>query len=193
MPMINLANYLPCTEAEGPGRRAALWVQGCLKRCVDCCNQAYLEIVPRQLVSSETVLDWISEARSVHEIEGVTFLGGEPFLQAEGLRTIAAGVRAMGLSVMVFSGYTLAELESLPFRGIQALMAQVDVLVDGPFLPELLERERNWVGSTNQRFHYLTERYDSTIETNPAFSHSLEVRVGSGGTLRINGWPMSVS
>ena len=33
MAWINLAKIIELTEAEGPGLRTAIWVQGCLKRC----------------------------------------------------------------------------------------------------------------------------------------------------------------
>jgi anaerobic ribonucleoside-triphosphate reductase activating protein len=56
----------------------------------------------------------------------VTLLGGEPFLQAEGLADVAQACRKMGLSVMVFSGYQLEELDDDPFKGAsQLLITQV--------------------------------------------------------------------
>jgi hypothetical protein len=45
-------------------------------------------------------------------IEGVSLLGGEPFEQPAAVAELCAGVRALGLSVMVFSGFTLAELKA---------------------------------------------------------------------------------
>ena len=192
MHWLNLASRRPCTEAEGPGRRAALWVQGCNKRCRGCCNPAYLQLVERELVSASSVLDWLRNAHHAHDLEGVTFLGGEPMLQAQGLAFVAQGAQSLGLSVMVFSGYTKSELDVLRLPGADQLLRYTDVLVDGPFEANLPEQSRRWVGSTNQQFNYLTERYDARIESGDRLDRVLEIRLKTDGTVFINGWPERV-
>ena len=192
MHWLNMASRLPCTEAEGPGRRAALWVQGCNKRCRGCCNPAYLQLVERELVSASSVLDWLRNAHHAHDLEGVTFLGGEPMLQAQGLAFVAQGAQSLGLSVMVFSGYTKSELDVLRLPGADQLLRYTDVLVDGPFEANLPEQSRRWVGSTNQQFNYLTERYDARIESGDRLDRVLEIRLKTDGTVFINGWPERV-
>ena len=187
-----MASRLPCTEAEGPGRRAALWVQGCNKRCRGCCNPAYLQLVERELVSAASVLEWLENAHHAHDLEGVTFLGGEPMLQAQGLTVVAQGAQSLGLSVMVFSGYTKSELDVLRLPGADQLLRYTDVLVDGPFEANLPEQSRRWVGSTNQQFNYLTERYDARIESGDRLDRVLEIRLKTDGTVFINGWPERV-
>jgi anaerobic ribonucleoside-triphosphate reductase activating protein len=192
MHWLNLASRLPCTEAEGPGRRAALWVQGCNKRCQGCCNPAYLQLVQRELVSAESVVDWLKNVHQAHELEGVTFLGGEPMLQAKGLAVVAKGAQALGLSVMVFSGYTKSELDELQLPGGDQLLSYTDVLVDGPYEGNMPEYSRHWVGSTNQRFHYLTGRYDARIERGDAVERVIEVRLRPDGSVLVNGWPEKI-
>ncbi len=192
MHWLNMASRLPCTEAEGPGRRAALWVQGCNKRCRGCCNPAYLQLAERELVSASSVLDWLRNAHHAHDLEGVTFLGGEPMLQAQGLAFVAQGAQSLGLSVMVFSGYTKNELDVLRLPGVDQLLRYTDVLVDGPFEANLPEQSRRWVGSTNQQFNYLTERYDARIESGDRLDRVLEIRLKTDGTVFINGWPERV-
>ena len=192
MHWLNMASRLPCTEAEGPGRRAALWVQGCNKRCRGCCNPAYLQLAERELVSASSVLDWLGNAHHAHDLEGVTFLGGEPMLQAQGLAFVAQGAQSLGLSVMVFSGYTKSELDVLRLPGADQLLRYTDVLVDGPFEANLPEQSRRWVGSTNQQFNYLTERYDARIESGDRLDRVLEIRLKTDGTVFINGWPERV-
>lgn len=192
MTWLNVAAFTPCTESEGPGRRAALWVQGCAKRCPGCCNPGYLAIVERELVPAIDVLASIADAHARFGLEGVTFLGGEPMLQAQGLAVVAAGCHELGLSVMTFTGYTIAELDSLHLPGATALLAATDVLVDGPYLSDQPEQSRNWVGSLNQRFHYLSARYEPSIETDSRWARSFEVQVGVDGVVRLNGWPTKV-
>ena len=186
---LNIASRLPCTEAEGPGRRAALWVQGCNKRCRGCCNPAYLQLVERELVSASSVLEWLENAHHAHNLEGVTFLGGEPMLQAQGLAIVAQGAESLGLSVMVFSGYTKTELDMMQLPGVDQLLRYMDVLVDGPYEASLPEISRRWAGSTNQQFHYLTARYDSRIESDGEVERVLEVRLKTDGSVFVNGWP----
>ena len=187
-----MASRLPCTEAEGPGRRAALWVQGCNKRCRGCCNPAYLQLAERELVSASSVLDWLRNAHHAHDLEGVTFLGGEPMLQAQGLAFVAQGAQSLGLSVMVFSGYTKNELDVLQLPGVDQLIRYTDVLVDGPYEANLPEHSRQWAGSTNQHFHYLTARYDDRIEIDGEVERVVEVRLRTDGSMFINGWPEKV-
>ena len=192
MSWLNLASWIPCTEVEGPGKRAALWVQGCDKRCVGCCNPDYLKIVERENLKAEAMVDRLLEAQAEWGLEGVTFLGGEPFLQAQGLAVVAEGVSRAGLSVMTFTGYTMQELNELSLPGARELLAWTDVLVDGPYESANPDRSRNWVGSTNQRFHYLTNRYDASIEGADVPNREVEWRIRDDGRFVVNGWPVSI-
>ena len=167
-------------------------MQGCNKRCRGCCNPAYLQLAERELVSASSVLDWLRNAHHAHDLEGVTFLGGEPMLQAQGLAFVAQGAQSLGLSVMVFSGYTKNELDAMRLPGVDQLLRYTDVLVDGPYEANLSEHSRRWAGSTNQQFHYLTPRYDARIENDGQVERVLEVRLKTNGSIFINGWPEKV-
>ena len=61
---------------------------------------------------------------------------------------------------------------------------------DGPFVAAQPDQRRNWVGSSNQRFHYMTSRYTRSIETAFFDRPAVEVRVGLDEHLLINGFPM---
>ena len=187
---INVAARLPCTSVEGPGLRYVLWVQGCDIDCPGCCNQKLLPFVRRQVMSSSEIVVEIERARELHGIEGVTFLGGEPTYQAKGLAEIAASCKLQGLSVMVFTGFQLGQLYQLNLPGVEHLLRHTDILVDGPFVAARRDTRRNWVGSENQRFHYLTQRYEASIETSSDDRHAVEVRIGLDDRLEINGFPL---
>ena len=178
------------TRVEGPGARYALWVQGCSIRCPGCCNPHLFEGAGGQAVGVDTLMAEIRCARPA--IEGVTFLGGEPFEQAAGLARLAAGARELGLSVMVFSGYTIEELRARTDSGTEGLLRSTDVLVDGRFDAARPERTRLWVGSENQRFHYLSDRYSPDIElpADNAPFREVEVRIAADGAIQSNGWPV---
>ena len=189
MAWLNMAAWRDCTEAEGPGRRAALWVQGCDKRCPGCCNPDFLPLMERELIPVPAMLAKLLQAQQRHALEGLTLLGGEPMLQAQGLAELARGAQAAGLSVMVFTGYTLEELVTCSPLGYRNLLDVTDVLVDGPYERSQPDETRRWIGSRNQRLHYLSARYDAAIERLPEGGRELEIRIGLDGALRVNGWP----
>ena len=189
--ILNIARVLERTRAEGPGLRFCIWTQGCLRNCPGCCNAAMQPLVPRMLVPAQEMATRVLSAAKRHGLEGVTFLGGEPLLQAKGLAEVARSVRHAGLTVMVFTGFTLEECRSNPLPGVAELLAETDVLVDGPYLADHPEPKRNWIGSSNQRFHYFTDAYGSEIENAPAWRGVVEVRV-EGDVLRLNGCPRAL-
>lgn len=150
MSWLNLASWIPCTEVEGPGKQAALWVQGCDKRCVGCCNPDYLKIVEREILKAEAMVDRLLEAQAEWGLEGVTFLGGEPFLQAQGLAAVAEGVSRAGLSVMTFTGYTMQELGELSLQGPASCWHGLMSWLTGPTsLPTLIADGTGLVLRTN--------------------------------------------
>jgi anaerobic ribonucleoside-triphosphate reductase activating protein len=183
-----VAQVIPDTEAEGPGRRFAVWVQGCPLRCPGCCNPEMLPVPGGEL---RTVAGLVRQLQDAGEIEGLTLLGGEPFAQADPCAALAGEARRTGLSVMVFSGYTLAELREAGDAAWDRLLAATDLLVDGRFRRELPESRRRWVGSANQQLWFLSDRYRAD---DPRFAaqNSLEIRL-EGGRLMVNGWPAAAA
>src|SRR5438309_3029910 len=113
-PLLQVAQIVACTEAEGPGRRFALWFQGCPLRCPGCCNPEMLPFTGGLARPLAGLLADLRRARDEYAVEGVTLLGGEPLAHATGAAALARGAQDLGLSVMVFSGYTLEEARALP-------------------------------------------------------------------------------
>src|SRR5437899_12602307 len=95
--VLQVAQIVPCTEAEGPGRRFALWFQGCPLRCPGCCNPEMLPFASGRGLPLPDVLEQIKTAM-VQVIEGVTLLGGEPLAHAAGAAALAREVRLLGLT-----------------------------------------------------------------------------------------------
>lgn len=190
MPLLNVAGWAECTEAEGPGRRFALWVQGCLLHCPGCCNPQMFDFSPRTIVEADKFFELILRAKESCDIEGVTFLGGEPMLQANGLSHLAARCRSNDLSVMVFTGYCLEDLRTGSIQGANDLIGLTDILVDGPYIRELPDQDRRWTGSRNQRFRFLTDRYPPGLEA-AVTERDSEIVIRLNGTLRLNGWPVA--
>jgi anaerobic ribonucleoside-triphosphate reductase activating protein len=186
MIILPVAQVVPCTEAEGPGRRFALWFQGCPLRCPGCCNPEMLPFEGGTPVALSDLIAQIEAARA-HGIEGITLLGGEPLAHATGAAALAHAMRQRGLSVMVFSGYTLEEARRLTDPAVAELLALTDILVDGPYVRELPESRRRWIGSANQRVHFLSDRYRAD-DPRWLLPNTLEIRL-RGPELTVNGFP----
>jgi anaerobic ribonucleoside-triphosphate reductase activating protein len=184
---LSIAQIIPCTEAEGPGRRFALWFQGCPLRCPGCCNPEMLPFAGGQVITVGNILEQIRQARDAGGIEGITLLGGEPMAHARGAAELAREAHLLSLSVMVFSGYTLEEIRTLPDPAVSELLAHTDILVDGPYVRELPETQRRWIGSRNQRIHFLTQRYRAD---DPCWQqrNTVEIRL-QGNEILVNGFP----
>jgi anaerobic ribonucleoside-triphosphate reductase activating protein len=184
---LQVAQVVPCTEAEGPGRRFALWFQGCPLRCPGCCNPEMLPFEGGTIIPLSALVEQIEEAARSNGVEGITLLGGEPLAHAAGAAALAKAMRERGLSVMVFSGYTLEEARQSPDPAVAELLALTDILVDGPYLREQPETRRRWIGSANQRVHFLSDRY-SADDPRWLLPNTLEIRL-RGPELTVNGFP----
>ncbi len=188
---IRIAAVVDVTEAEGPGRRFAVWVQGCSIRCDGCCNPQMFDLLGGSLVTPDVLLARLDKVGD--QVEGVTLLGGEPFEQAEALVPFAEGARARGKTVVAFTGHHLEDLRVDRPSGSRALLATVDLLVDGPYREQVPEQTRRWSGSANQRFHYLTDRIaPGSEEIRPGeLERTVELRIGPDGRMERSGWPES--
>lgn len=187
MASLNVASFRTCTEAAGPGKRFAIWCQGCRKRCPGCCNPEMQPFVRKSIMSVDELATLIARSKQENGIEGVSFLGGEPVLQASGFAELAVRCQKLGLSVMLYTGYLYEEVCAAADVHMQTLLSACDLLLDGPFLQECADTERDWVGSANQKLYFLTDRYAPGIEKARG-KHSMEILV-SADEIHINGWP----
>jgi anaerobic ribonucleoside-triphosphate reductase activating protein len=185
---MQIAQVVPCTEAEGPGKRFAVWFQGCPLRCPGCCNPEYLPFKGGQTKTLREMTEWLVRAKEENDVEGITLMGGEPTAHAAASLALAKSSRQLGLSVMVFSGYTIEELQERNDPEITDLIATTDILVDGPYIREQPDTERRWIGSRNQRIHFLTPRY--SYDEQWQRRNTLEIRVDKDG-ITVNGFPAS--
>ncbi len=171
----------PRSRANGPGARFVIWLQGCTLGCAGCFNPATHPHAGGTLRPVADLLDEIKEAAERYGIEGLTLSGGEPMQQAAAAAALLAGARALGLSTLVFSGYTREEIAELPDG--PAALASLDVLVDGRYrsTERLGEGLR---GSANQRILLLSARYTlADVEATPV----AEIRIGKDGELVLTG------
>ena len=173
---IRVYNILKKTKVEGPGLRYCIWTQGCSRHCRGC--QAVHTWSHKGGVLLETD-DIVDDILSQKDIEGVTFLGGEPFEQEEALASIAKAVQEQGLSVLTFTGNLYEEVKDTE------LVKYTDLLIDGAFEIDKLDYSRPWCGSLNQRYHFLTDRYSEEILEK--YKNKVEVNISESGAVFING------
>jgi len=189
--VLNLADEpanFPVSRLNGPGWRYTFWVQGCSIRCTpDCLNPDYLAQTPKVLIPVDEMIAYIFNLRAQRPIEGVTFLGGEPFDQAAALAEVGRAMQSAGLSVVTYTGHTLEYLQNSPRPEWMALLGVTDILIDGPYLPSLNSDALHWRGSSNQRLLFLTDRYKETEILSHPVEKGFNVIVRPDGTCKISG------
>jgi anaerobic ribonucleoside-triphosphate reductase activating protein len=171
----------PRSRANGPGARFVVWFQGCTLGCPGCFNPTTHDATAGRAVAIDELVAELTRAARAGHIEGVSLSGGEPLQQPEAACALLDAARALGLSTLAFSGYTLDEIRALP--GGPAVLARLDVLIDGRYVA----RERLAIGlrgSANQRIHLLTDRYSrAAVEETPV----AEIRIGPTGDVILTG------
>lgn len=170
------------TKVEGPNERFCIWVQGCSKKCKGCWATNTWDDNKGEIISVNELFEKIKAQKG---IEGVTFLGGEPFEQAQALALLAEKVKSINLSVVTFTGYFLEQLVEKNDANINKLIEMTDLLIDGPFEEKQFDLSRPWVGSSNKRYVFLSDRY--SMEDIQGAKNKIEVRVDKNGFTFING------
>ena len=147
---IRLYGLVTDSIVDGPGFRVSVFTQGCPHHCPGCHNP---ESHPMEGGTLWTLDDVEKKFTGNPLLSGITLSGGDPFMQAGPCAELARRAHAKGLDVWAYTGYTYEQLlkkaESEP--GIAALLAETDVLVDGPFLLAERSLELEVCGSRNQR------------------------------------------
>ena len=177
---LRVYKILKNTKVEGPETRYCIWVQGCSHHCKGC--QA-IHTWPHSGGKLYDTKDIISDILAQKDIEGITFLGGEPFEQAEALGEIALKAKEKDLGVLCFTGNYLENLKTDEKN--KTLLSCIDLLIDGPFEIDKLDYSRPWCGSKNQRYHFLTNRYNEEIFTK--YKNKVEFNISKDGTIFLNG------
>lgn len=161
--LLNVHDVLPVSYANGPGPRAVVWVQGCSKRCPGCSNPLTHSHRPHVLFTPERLADCIL---TISGIEGLTISGGEPCEQALAVGRLCRAVRKKGLSVVLYTGWRYEDICCSDNHAVRDLLGQIDILIDGPFVRRLVDKNLVWRGSSNQQIYFLTDRYDPDVLQN---------------------------
>jgi anaerobic ribonucleoside-triphosphate reductase activating protein len=192
--------FVPVSGANGPGRRAVLWFQGCTLNCPGCFNQASHPFEGAS--ADDDASDIIRRVLALHhagEIEGLTFSGGEPMQQASSVLELIERLRETDatppLTFGMFTGYTVGELDQGRYftfnecpektRVWKQIRDRLDFAVMGRYnrLAPGVEPLRS---SRNQELHLFTARYDESD-----FGEQIvEVSIEEDGVATITGFPV---
>lgn len=146
------ADYKPFNFVDGQGVRCSLYVSGCLFACPGCYNQAIQNFNYGNPYTKE-IEDQIITDLSQDYVQGMTLLGGEPFLNTEVCLSLVTRIRqefGSDKDIWSWSGYTFEELLQESEDKLE-LLKMIDILVDGRFEQDLLDLNLQFRGSRNQR------------------------------------------
>jgi anaerobic ribonucleoside-triphosphate reductase activating protein len=190
--------FVPFSRANGPGRRAVLWFQGCTLNCSGCWNPASHPFEGVPPTDTNDIIQRVFALHRAGEIDGLTFSGGEPMQQACSVLELIDGLReagAISLSFGMFTGYALDELERGRFFTFEdcrdkvatwmRLRAHLDFAVTGRYnrlAPVALPLR----SSRNQRLQLFTTRYQQSDFGEPI----VEVSIGQDGATTVTGFPL---
>ena len=129
---------------DGPGFRTSVYCAGCRHACPGCHNpQSWAFDQGREMSVGE-----IMRIIEADPYANVTFSGGDPMYQAAGFAELAREIhRRTNKDIWCFTGFTF---ESLINEDQRELLAEIDVLVDGPFVQSLRDEDLLFRGSSNQ-------------------------------------------
>ena len=147
---LKIAGTVSDSIVDGPGLRLAIFTQGCPHRCEGCHNPQTHDFDGGEDVTLESLLEKI---KSNPLLDGVTYSGGEPFCQAEGLYELGLEIKKLGLNIITYTGYTFEYIleHSDEENCYEKLLSVTDYLIDGPFVLDKKNILLKFRGSSNQR------------------------------------------
>lgn len=144
--MLKVASIIPESVVDGPGIRTVVFLQGCPRHCEGCHNEPLLPFTGGTEYSASDLADEILRYLTpIHR--GITFSGGDPLAQTDGLMDLIYLLRKAKpeLNIWTYTGYTYEEVADWP------IVSTFNVLVDGPYLKKQRNLFLPFRGSENQR------------------------------------------
>ncbi len=149
---IRIAGVVKESIVDGKGVRFVVFAQGCPHNCPGCQNPQTHDFNGGKIENTENIVKVIKKDPL---LSGVTFSGGEPFMQAEKFACLAKEIRAANprLDITSYTGFTFEELleKSKTDEGVANLLEQCDVLIDGKYIEAERDLTLRFRGSRNQR------------------------------------------
>ncbi len=145
MNKLRVLHVVEGTSVDGPGLRTSIYLAGCSHHCPGCHNPESWDMNGGE----ERTLDELMDIIAYNEAP-VTFSGGDPLAQAQPLALLINRIKQeLGYNVWCYTGYTWQQVTQQP--QLMAVVRQLDVLVDSPFLLAERDTKLRFRGSRNQR------------------------------------------
>lgn len=143
---LNVLQIVPGTSVDGPGLRTSIYLAGCTHRCPGCHNPTSWDFNAGTIYDVDELADIVIS----HEFN-VTLTGGDPLQtpDTEALLHLIKRLKSAGLSIWLYTGYTLEEAQRI--SKLRPILAEIETLVDGPFIEDLRDPSLPFRGSSNQR------------------------------------------
>lgn len=148
MARIRISGIVNDSIVDGPGLRFTIFTQGCPHHCEGCHNPQTHALKGGKKISIKKIEKQIEENPL---LSGVTFSGGEPFIQAKQLLPIAKFVKEKGLELACYTGFLFEVLISGKIPYAKELLSYIDILIDGKFVLSQKSLDLKFKGSRNQR------------------------------------------
>ena len=164
-PQLRISGVIEESIVDGPGFRYVIFTQGCPHGCPGCHNPQTHDFNGGTLIDPLCLLPEIDENPL---LSGVTFSGGEPFVQPKALLPLAREIKKRGLHLLIYSGYTYEQLLDMAETNgdIKRLLSITDILVDGPYIEALRDLDLKYRGSANQKLIILNKTLDNLPDFN---------------------------
>jgi anaerobic ribonucleoside-triphosphate reductase activating protein len=146
--LLRIAGLTKESIVDGPGIRYVIFAQGCNHKCKGCHNPDTHSMGGGYVIDADML---INDILSCRHIDGITFSGGEPFLQADVLLYIAKALKQQNINIICYTGYTLEQIIENKIEDQMELLSFVDLLIDGPYIEKLRDLSLAYRGSRNQR------------------------------------------
>lgn len=172
---VRIHNLIKSTKVLGPGNRAAIWFQGCMRNCPGCMSPDSRTLTAGTVIPVEKLVKFFL---SLNDIEGITISGGEPFLQIDALYALVKSIKKnSNLSVIIYTGFTLNELQKMDNEEVNELLNKmVDILIDGEYVDELNDGVA-LRGSSNQKVNFLSDRYKNCADMYSSKNRNAEIMI----------------
>lgn len=149
---MKIADYKPFNFVDGEGVRCSLYVSGCLFACKGCYNKIAQNFDYGHRYTKDLENTIIEDLKQTY-VQGLTLLGGEPFLNTAVVNSLSKRIKeefGESKDIWAWTGYTWEEL-MIESEDKLELLSYIDVLIDGRFEISKRDLTLQFRGSSNQR------------------------------------------
>lgn len=141
---LRVVDIVEGTSVDGPGLRTSIYFAGCEHHCPGCHNPSTWSFDAGRDMTVDEIMAIVIE----NDFD-VTFSGGDPMYQATAVAELARHIHALGKTIWCYTGFVYEQIKDR--QPYAELLANIDVLVDGPYIEALRDISLHFRGSSNQR------------------------------------------